>query len=83
MSIISDSDLNSRQELLNLDIADVSTTELVPNINLLVNLTECLSESLLRYLLFSNLILAMLRLILREFCAMLVLRSCSSSLYDI
>lgn len=47
MSIISDSDLNSRQELLNLDIADVSTTELVPNINLLANLTECLSESLL------------------------------------
>lgn len=47
MSIISDSDLNSRQELLNLDIADVSTTELVPNINVLVNLTECLSESLL------------------------------------
>lgn len=47
MSIISDSDLNSRQELLNLDIADVSTTELVPNINLLANLTECLSKSLL------------------------------------
>lgn len=61
MSIISDSDLNSRQELLNLDIADVSTTELVPNrpINLLANLTECLSESLLHYYLVGNLTLAM------------------------
>lgn len=44
MSIISDSDLNARQELLNLDIADVSTTELGPSI------TNCLSESLTHFL---------------------------------